>query len=370
MPQFTTEERIFVVHAFHESHRNYNLVIQQFRERFPQTRPLNREAIRQIVTKFQTYGVILNRNAHNSGRLRSGRSAENIELVQRMVENNPRVSCLQNASGLPRSTFWRILRYDLNWRPYTIHVRHQLTDNDFLRRERYCRWFLQQSQNPLFLNNVIIGDESQFAMNGEVNTHNVRQYSPRGEPPSFNYDRPNSRQKVLVWAGFSGNGTIFGPYFFDVNVNGEKYRRMIKDRLILDLMREFEYVFNYPDVVFPNLWWFQDGAPPHRERHVMELLRSVFPNKIVSLNQEIEWPSRSPDLTPLDLFLWGYLKGKVYTMPPPDIASLQRRIEFEFDSLRENPAMVRRAMADMAKRATRCLLRNGRHVEGVVEPLD
>ena len=27
------------------------------------------------------------------------------------------------------------------------------------------------------------------------------------------------------------------------------------------------------------------------------------------------WPPRSPDLTPLDYFLWGFVKGKVYYPP-------------------------------------------------------
>lgn len=27
---------------------------------------------------------------------------------------------------------------------------------------------------------------------------------------------------------------------------------------------------------------------------------------------EIQWPSRSPDLSVLDFFFWGYLKNEVY----------------------------------------------------------
>ncbi|GBN65958.1 hypothetical protein AVEN_79858-1 [Araneus ventricosus] len=31
----------------------------------------------------------------------------------------------------------------------------------------------------------------------------------------------------------------------------------------------------------------------------------------------LPWPSRSPDLTPFDFFLWGYVKEKVYVPPMP-----------------------------------------------------
>jgi len=29
-----------------------------------------------------------------------------------------------------------------------------------------------------------------------------------------------------------------------------------------------------------------------------------------------EWPSRSPDLNPLDFYFWGYIKQKVYAEKP------------------------------------------------------
>jgi len=47
----------------------------------------------------------------------------------------------------------------------------------------------------------------------------------------------------------------------------------------------------------------------------------------------------SPDLTPLDYFhyfLWGYVKSKVYAIPPPNLESLKGRIEVEIDILRQN----------------------------------
>ncbi|KAF2367907.1 hypothetical protein FHG87_001352, partial [Trinorchestia longiramus] len=46
---------------------------------------------------------------------------------------------------------------------------------------------------------------------------------------------------------------------------------------------------------------------------------------------DVEWPPRSPDLTPCDFFLWGYLKNKVYFSPPQDLEELQNRIRSEID---------------------------------------
>ena len=37
------------------------------------------------------------------------------------------------------------------------------------------------------------------------------------------------------------------------------------------------------------------------------------------------WPPRSPELTPVDFFLWGLLKDKVYKNSPRTIRTTQRR---------------------------------------------
>jgi hypothetical protein len=40
----------------------------------------------------------------------------------------------------------------------------------------------------------------------------------------------------------------------------------------------------------------------------------------------IAWPPRSPDLTPLDFFLWGYVKSIVYQVKIKDLQHLTVRI--------------------------------------------
>jgi hypothetical protein len=78
-------------------------------------------------------------------------------------------------------------------------------------------------------------------MNGEVNSHNVRQYAPRGEPPDFHYYRHNARVKVTVWMGIYGNGSVLGPFFFDGNVDGNAYLNMLNENIILQMMENFNH---------------------------------------------------------------------------------------------------------------------------------
>ena len=112
-----------------------------------------------------------------------------------------------------------------------------------------------------------------------------------------------------------------------------------------------------------NIWWVQDGAPCHRLRVVTDRLRELFGHQVVTLNREVEWPQRSPELTPSDFFLWGYLNQRVYVRPPTDIITLRQKITEEFNAIKNNPAMVQRVIGAFQNRARLCIERNGGHVE-------
>ena len=110
---------------------------------------------------------------------------------------------------------------------------------------------------------------------------------------------------------------------------------------------------------FRHIWWPQDGAPAHRVVAVQERLRQLFDNRIIALGHNVEWPPRSPDLTPCDLFT------KVFTNPPNDLNDLRNRIQQEVEMQRNNPQTVRKAVQGMLSRSQLCLEREGGHVEGV-----
>lgn len=111
---------------------------------------------------------------------------------------------------------------------------------------------------------------------------------------------------------------------------------------------------------------FTDGAPAHRAIAVRNRLQELFPHRVIGIGHDQEWPARSPDLTPLDFFLWGYLKARVYTTPPADLNELQLRITAEVRALRRRHGMVRRAVRQMLERAQKCIDQQGGHIEGRV----
>lgn len=104
--------------------------------------------------------------------------------------------------------------------------------------------------------------------------------------------------KINVWAGILGNH-IVGPIFYEDNLTGEMYLNMLQEVIVPTIIDIAE---NDPELDPENIFFMQDGAPPHFARPVRDFLDHEFPNKWIGRRGFIEWPARSPDLTPLDFF--------------------------------------------------------------------
>ena len=93
-------------------------------------------------------------------------------------------------------------------------------------------------------------------------------------------------------------------------------------------------------------------------------LQEFFGNRVVGMGHQIDWPARSPDLSPLDLFLWGTVKQRVYRQgPPASLRQLRNCITDAFNKIRRTRE-VRRAVQHMETRAQRCVNLQGGHVNG------
>lgn len=74
------------------------------------------------------------------------------------------------------------------------------------------------------------------------------------------------------------------------------------------------------------------------------------------------WPARSPDLRPLDFFLWGYLKIKVNReIPFRRVAHLEQCIRDWVYAI--NQGALRNIQREMNFGTVKCMERDGGHVE-------
>ncbi|GFV63622.1 transposable element Tc3 transposase [Trichonephila clavipes] len=67
-------------------------------------------------------------------------------------------------------------------------------------------------------------------------------------------------------------------------------------------------------------------ATCHTARATIDLLKDTFDDHLISRFGPVNWPPRSCDLTPLDYFLWGYVKSLVYADKPQTLDHLEDNI--------------------------------------------
>ena len=114
---------------------------------------------------------------------------------------------------------------------------------------------------------------------------------------------------------------------------------------------------------YNELIWHQDGAPPHCVRPVTEFLNNRF-RLWIGRQGPLRWPANSPDLTPLDNFLWGYLKNRIYYDRTYNLEELRHRIKEEITGLNnENHKFIRNAVNRLRTLYQECYNNAGSHIK-------
>ncbi|GFW17136.1 transposable element Tc3 transposase [Trichonephila clavipes] len=97
-----------------------------------------------------------------------------------------------------------------------------------------------------------------------------------------------------------------------------------------------------------ELWFQQDGATCHTARATIDLLKDTFGDRLISRFGPVNGPPRSCDLTPLDYFLWGYVKSLVYVDKPQTLDHLENNVRRVIADIR--PQMLKKVIENWASR--------------------
>ncbi|PNF43976.1 hypothetical protein B7P43_G00908, partial [Cryptotermes secundus] len=211
--------------------------------------------------------------------------------------------------GLSQTTVWGVLRHQLVYKPYHLQLVQALRTNDKVKRVEFCDRMLKSMLDKLFLPRVIFSDEATFQLSGKVNRHNVRIWGLQNPRVTLKHVRDSL--KVDVFCAISLT-KVYGLLFFDENtVTGVTYLRMLQNWLVPQMNEDSgDYIFQ------------QDRVPPHWHLNVRRFLDESLPQRWIGRmgNEDLAlhfWPPMSPDLTPCNFFLWGFLKYAVYVPPLP-----------------------------------------------------
>ncbi|GFY03050.1 uncharacterized protein TNCV_980551 [Trichonephila clavipes] len=179
-------------------------------------------------------------------------------------------------------------------------------------RRRFVEWAQNQiAVVPDFHKRILFRNEAHFWLNGYVNKQNCRIWSEAN--PQVYVETPLHPETLTVWCALWAGG-IIGTYFFK---NDESHN---------------------------ELWFQQDGATCHTARATIDLLKDTFGDRLISRFGPVNWLPRSCDLTPLDYFLWGYVKSLVYANKPQTL-----------DHLKDN---IRRVIADIRSQTLEKVIEN------------
>lgn len=320
MENLTLPQRFQIIKSYYSNHKSVERAYHALMEIFGENDCPSIDTITEVVRKLETTYSLLDETPTPATA-----SHETDQPIEEII-------------GIISDT--NILRS-----PYVIQLTQEISETDHLQRRRFVKWALEhEASNADFQSNIFFSDEANFYLDGFVNKQNCRIWG--SEKPRPNEEQPTSMAKITVWCAIWAKG-IIGPYFFEnkqgdpVAVNSSRYQQMLTSFLLPKLE-----AINTEKMLFQ-----QDDASWHTQSKTIDILREKFSGRVISRNGDINFPPRSCDLSPVDYFLWGYLKDEVYkrrSTRPGTIEQLKTKIREAIASI--TPEMCQKACKDWSGR--------------------
>lgn len=349
---YSVEERVEMIKLFFRNNDSARTTAALFNERHPQ-KNVSAAYVVQLVAKFDATGSVGNKK-----RVYERDEAREVAVLGH-VAMDPTLSTrkLSDVSGVSRTTIMRMLKQH-KFHPFKIRLVQELNEDDSDRRLQFCEVvseMINGNQNYMF--DICFSDECSFYLNGIVNRHNCRYWSDEN-PRLFREVHTQHPEKLNVWAGIYGNH-IIGPFFIPGNLTGQIYLDLLENAIYPALVQVLENEEDHQTIIFQ-----QDGAPPHFVQPVRQFLDENFPHAWIGRRGHIEWPPRSPDLAPLDFFLWGHLKSKIYATQPESLDDLRNRIINECRQI--TPQILSNVRERFQQNLFYCMEVNGAHFQHLI----
>lgn len=286
--------------------------------------------------------------------------ADEEEEILNHFQRDPNISTrvVANLLGISQYKVWLTVHQN-QYHPYHYVPVQVLEEGDPGRRVQFCRYLLNcDMEDANYLREILWTDESKFDRDGITNYHNAHYWEEKavGNP---HLKRPKGSQRKFsanVWMGIINNHLV-GPHFLPDHLNGEHYEHFLR-HVLPELLEDI------PLATLRRMKYQHDGCPAHYRRQIRDWLNENFPNNWIGRLGPIPWPARSPDLTPMDYYVWGHMKTIVYNDNQPiiNIEELRRRIIAAAEQIRENLSSVV-VKSELRKRMRFCIRNQGSHFE-------
>lgn len=112
-----------------------------------------------------------------------------------------------------------------------------------------------------------------------------------------------------------------------------------------------------------KMWFYLFTATVHISQTVRHYLYYTLPNRQIGLNEPMSWPARSPDISPLDFYLWGHIKSSIYETLVESEIDFIARIAVATGQIAENPWAFKHVRQSILKSVPDLYWRRGQHFE-------
>lgn len=355
--RYTNVQYCEMVRMLARCNDNVNLAVRRFREEFGVS--VSNGTMSAATQRLRDYGTFRPPTAVDRGAEVLNPGLE--DTILDYFRDNPTASTRQVGRRFECSHIqvWNILKNDQQ-HPYHYRRCQELTPLDYEPRVTFCEWFLRNWDR-----NILWTDECTFTRRGLFNQHNRHMWAHEN-PFLMKEDSFQHRFSLNVWAGIIGP-YVLGPVFLP-RLNGETYLHFLRDTLP-ELLFQWREDNDVPLQRARNMYYQHDGAPAHFQINVRRHLDEQYGRRWIGRGAPVQWPARSPDLTPLDFHLWGRVKTIVYDdgNGPSTEAELRRKIITAFEAVKNNNEALNSLKTNLRRRALLCIQQNGRHFESLLE---
>lgn len=346
-------EKFDMIKCYIESNEDAQAASNLYFERFPHRRQPFRDIFSRLKNNLCEHGSFTKPKAKTlESRIRD-RELEHITVLGE-IQNRSDTSLrkMEVNTGIPKTTVLRVLKKH-KYKAFRTRKVHKLLPNDLLFRITFSEWYSQKCyQNANFGQNIIWTDEANISSVGIFNRYNSYHWVLHN--PHHTVEVQNQgRYSFNVWVGIF-RGRFIGPYIYDGNLTAARY---------LQILREFlePLIDDLPLRDLENIYFQQDGAPSHNAGIITRFLNEQFGDNWLGNRGPVHWPARSPDMTPLDFYVWGRIKDITFKQQPDSRQALEAAVLQAFNTI---PAVeLLNAANGVLKRAQNCLNVNGAHFE-------
>ena len=341
---FSRQERVDILECFLANRKSPALAIREYRARFPDRVVPERKIFYKIYKDLRQHGSIDIKNKRKKVRhvLTEDKQLDILLHFEEFSETSSRLAAID--LDISRSSILRCLAMN-GWRPYKFHPVQKLKEQDYPKRVEFCRALIDiiRLEN---LGKVLWTDEAIFTTAGEIFNRKNKHFWSAQNKKRTHVTQKQGRKSVKVWCGILKN-KILGPIFYEGNMTSARYLNFLQN----EIAEIIDAGITLQDR--RNIIWQQDGAPYHRGRMVQDFLNEEY-RVWIGERGTIFWPPRSPDLTPLDFFLWGALKTLVYDHKPTTTNELKIKI-VECVRYLNTTNFVEKSVNHLRIRSTTCL---------------